>query len=148
MCILILSSVLPNKNVCLSNGSHKMCLSINKYAFLNEWLRPCIYRYNTQFFPCRWSLRTTQYLCEHTVKWTCKDIFFGLCDLAQIVFFVSTTNSESSSSEIIPLIPEAPFCTWDLLMTLFLYRAQYLSQTTSSSCTSLLISFENISATV
>ena len=55
---------------------------------------------------------------------------------------VSTTNSESSSSEILPSIREAPFCTSDILMTLFLYRALHLSQIIWSSCISLLISFE------
>ena len=34
------------------------------------------------------------------------------------------------------------FCTWDILMTLFLYRPLHLSQITLSYCISLMISFE------
>ena len=116
------------------------CLSVKKYA--SERVLAFIGTIHIFSPLCRWTLQTTQYLCEHIVEWTCKDIFFGLYNLAQIVFSVSTTNSESSSSEIIPSIREAPFCTWDILMTLFLYRALHLSQITLSYCISLMISFE------
>ena len=83
VCILILTrSVLPHQNVCLSNGSQKN-MSVIKYA--SERILAFIGTIHN-FFPfCRWTLQTTQYLCEHIVEWACKGIFFWLYNLAQIV---------------------------------------------------------------
>ena len=136
MCILILtSSVLPHKMFVCPMVLTTTCLSINTYTFLNECLSSCIYKYNTRL--C--SLLQMNFSDNAIFMWTfCRmdvSYFFGICNLAQIVSSVS--NPESSSFEIIPSIR-----TWDILMTLFLYRALHLSQITSSSCISLLISFE------
>ena len=138
--LILTNSVLPYKNVCLSNGSLRACSSINMPFSMNDWVLAFIGTIHDSFPFCRWTLQTTHYLCEHIVEWACKYIFFGLCN--KLFSLCQQQTQILSSSEIIPLIREAPVCTRDKLMTLFLYRALHLSQITSSSCISQLISFE------
>ena len=90
VCILVLtSSVLPHKNVCLSNGSHNnvpVCLpSIHILFSMNDWVLAFISTIHDFYSFCKWTFQTTQYVCEHFVEWTCKELFFGICNLAQIV---------------------------------------------------------------
>ena len=73
-------------------SQQRACPSIHIPFSMNVWVLAFISTIH-DFYPfCKWTFQTTQYVCEHFVEWTCKELFFGICNLAQIVSEICINN--------------------------------------------------------